>query len=89
MKLDFVFQSNIVEDVFYLRFEFGKRAVIGWSEPFVFGFAPKGFRQIQMRRILRQKEDVQIFLQPSFDCRQKLFRPMRRRIIQNQDRRFL
>ncbi len=36
MELDFVFQSNVVEDVFNLLFVFGKRAVISWS--------PKGER---------------------------------------------
>lgn len=33
MKLDFVLQSNIIENGFDLPFEFGKRAVLSWSEP--------------------------------------------------------
>lgn len=81
MKLDFVFQSNVIENGFDLLSEFGKRAVIGWSEPLIFGFPPKSFRQIQMRRIFRQKEDVQILFHPSRDRRQELFRPMGRRIV--------
>ncbi len=89
MKLDFVFHPDIVEDVSYLLFEFGKWTVISWAQPFVFCLPPKGLRQIQMRRISRQKQDIQIFFHPSLNCRQKLFRPMRRRIIQYQNGWFL
>ena len=44
VKLDFVFQPDIVENGFDLLFEFGKRTVIAWSEPLVFGFSPECFR---------------------------------------------
>ena len=46
MELDFVLQSDIIKDFFNLSLELGKRAVICWSEPFVFGFSPISFRQI-------------------------------------------
>jgi len=49
MELDFIFQSNVGEDVFYLLLELRKRTVIRGAQPFVFGFAPEGFGQIQMR----------------------------------------
>lgn len=64
MKLDFVLHSNIGEDVFYLLFEFGKRTIIRGPEPFIFGFASEGFGQIEMRRILGQKENILILLRP-------------------------
>jgi hypothetical protein len=46
MKLDFVFQSDTVENCFNFPFELRKRAIISWSQPFIFGFAPESFRYI-------------------------------------------
>lgn len=78
MKFDFVFLLKIALTP---PFGFAERTVIGWSEPLIFGFPPKSFRQIQMLRILRQKEDLQIFFNSSCDRRQEQVLPVDRRIV--------
>ena len=57
-ECDFVFCSDAGKNGFDLLFIFGERAVIARSEPFILGFPPKGFRDVQMGRIFRQKENV-------------------------------